>query len=163
MEISIIKGIHPGLLLERELRKRNIKKRAFAEMIHEHPQTLGAITKGKRRITSALSLELEKALGFEEGFFMILQAYYDIEQEKRKYLEKPDVSKFRDVLFWDTNIQSINWQKSKNAVIKRILERGNELEVTEIIRFYGKDEVKNCLQHLKNVLPTLYNNISKYL
>ncbi len=35
----------------------------------------------------ALSLKIEQALGLEEGYFMVLQAYSDIAQEKKKLSE----------------------------------------------------------------------------
>ena len=69
---------------------------------------------------------------------MILQVYYDIEEEKRRQnREHPDLTKLRRVLFWDTKMEMINWKKQKNAVIKRVFERGNEMEKKEISRFYG--------------------------
>jgi hypothetical protein len=33
----------------------------------------------------------------------------------------------------------------KNAVIKRVFERGNEIEKKEIIHFYGKEYIKDLL------------------
>jgi plasmid maintenance system antidote protein VapI len=137
--ISIIKGIHPGIILDRELRKRKLPKSRFAISINEHPQTLGAITKGKRRINPSLSLRIGDALGFEEDYFMLLQAYYDLELQKKKKSKAfhPDLSKIRPVLFWDTTINNIDWEKNKPSVIKRIFECGNEQEKQEIIHFYG--------------------------
>ena len=58
--IHLIKGIHPGLILERELKKRNLTKGAFALSINEFPQTIATITKGKRRMNPALSLKIEQ-------------------------------------------------------------------------------------------------------
>src|SRR5690606_41359530 len=72
------KGIHPGVILDRELKKRSIKQRPFALSLDEHPQTFNAITKGKRGISTALALKIERELGLEEGTLVILQAYYDI-------------------------------------------------------------------------------------
>ncbi len=163
--ISIIKGIHPGIILERELKQRDLKKGRFAISINEFPQTLVAITKGKRKMNPALSLKIERALGIEEGFFMVLQAYYDIEQEKLKESKDyhPDLSKIRPVVFWDTDINKINWEKNKPAVIKRIFERGNEQEIMEIIRFYGKEAIKNTLDFAKNLMPQAIENSHKYL
>jgi antitoxin HigA-1 len=144
--ISIIKGIHPGLILERELQQRNLKKGHFAMSLQEFPQTLVSITKGKRRMNTALAMKIEQALGLEEGYFMILQVYYDIEQEKRKLNnEQPDLSKLRPVLFWDTKMELINWSKQKKAVIKRVFERGNDIEKKEITRFYGEDVIHEIL------------------
>jgi antitoxin HigA-1 len=140
--IEIIKGIHPGVILERELNKRKIGKSRFALSIQEFPQTLVSITKGKRNMNTGLALKIEKTLGFEEGYFMILQVYYDIEQEKKKLNpQHPNFYKLRRVLFWDTALEKIDWQKQKRAVIKRVFERGNDEEKKEITHFYGKKTV----------------------
>lgn len=144
-ELSIIKGIHPGLILERELKKRHLHKGPFAISLKEYPQTLVSITKGKRRMNINLALKIEEALGIDEGFFMTLQVYYDINEIKNKNKLHPDFAKLRRVLFWDTKMENINWEKQKKAVIKRVFERGNEIEKGEIIRFYGQENVNSLL------------------
>lgn len=145
-ELTILKGIHPGFVLERELEKRHLRKGVFALSLQEYPQTLTAITKGKRGMNTALALKIEKALGLEEGYFMILQVYYDIEEEKRKQNKSlSNLPQLRSVLFWDTKMESINWEKQKKAIIKRVFERGNEMEKNEIIRFYGAKTIDAIL------------------
>ncbi len=66
--IEYLKGIHPGIILDRELKKRKLHKSAFALSIQEYPQTFSAITKGKRNMNTSLALRIEEALGIEEGF-----------------------------------------------------------------------------------------------
>lgn len=150
------KGIHPGIVLERELKKRLIKKRPFALSIGEHPQTLNAITKAKRGIPIALALKIEKALGIQEGTLSVLQTYYDIKVEKQKTPSlQPDLSIIRSILFWDTDIHKIDWKKQYRAVIQRVFEKGNEVEKNEIIRFYGKAKVKAALNAAKTSEMTL--------
>jgi len=146
--LSILKGIHPGIVLERELKKRNFSKAQFALLIGEYPQTLGAITKGKRDMNTALALKIEHELGIEEGYFMILQVFFDIKEEKIKQSasKSSDHPKLRSVLFWDTRMEKIDWQKQKRAVIQRVFERGNDQEKQEIIRFYGSTVVDNVLK-----------------
>ncbi|MEN8157547.1 MAG: plasmid maintenance system antidote protein [Bacteroidota bacterium] len=163
--IAIIKGIHPGIILERELNKRKLPKRRFALSINEYPQLLGDITKGKRKINPSLSIRIGKALGLDESFFSLLQAYYDIKQEKKKQsnLVHPDLKKFRPVVFWDTDIKTIDWEQNKPSVIRRIFERGNENEINEIISFYGKKDVNAILIRSKELSPTAKNNKRKYL
>lgn len=83
-EISILKGSHPGFILDRKLEERNLRKRPFAISINEHPQTLNAIIKGQRGINTQLALKIENALGLEESYLMTLQVFYDIKEEKRR-------------------------------------------------------------------------------
>lgn len=148
-ELKILKGIHPGLVLERELEKRHLRKGAFALSLQEYPQTLTAITKGKRGMNTALALKIEEALGLEEGYFMILQVYYDIAEEKRKLkISTTSLPKLRRALFWDTKIEKIDWEKQKRAIIKRVFERGNETEKNELIRYYGKKTIDTILNTL---------------
>jgi plasmid maintenance system antidote protein VapI len=138
------RGIHSGMILERELKKRNIKKGPFALSLQEYPQTLNEVTKGKRGMTPALSLKIDKALGLEEGTMLILQAYYEIKKEKQKEGSEhhPDLSVIRKILFWDTDINKFDWVKQYKYVIQRIFERGNDQEKNEILSFYGKDKIK---------------------
>lgn len=163
--LEILKGIHPGLLLNRELNRRGMKSRTLAETIEEHPQTISAIVRGRRSMNTPLSLRIEKALGMEEGILMTLQIFYDIAQEKRKRSadNKPDISLLRKALFWDTSFDKIDWQANKAFVINRVFERGNEQEIGEIIRFYGKDTVRQCLKTDNHYSANLSSNIQLYL
>ncbi|MBV7532122.1 helix-turn-helix domain-containing protein [Chitinophaga sp. sic0106] len=149
--LDLIKGIHPGLILERELQKRHVSKGQFALSIHEYPQTLSAIINGKRSMNTALAIRIEEALGIEEGFFMTLQVFFDIREEKKKLSREkhPDFSKFRPALFWDTKMEIIDWNKQKRSVIERVFDRGNFTEKKEILNFYGHDAVKEIL-NIKN-------------
>jgi len=143
-ELEILKGIHPGIILDRKLKEKKLPKGRFALLINEYPQTLGAITKGKRSMNIALAMKIEKELNLPEGYFMMLQIFFDIKQEKNKLLEKlkPDLSKLRKGLFWDTDLNKIDWHRQKRAVIQRVFERGNSDEKIEITRFYGDSEIQ---------------------
>ena len=73
----------------------------------------------------------------DEGFILTLQAFYEIKKTKEQLdTTKPDLTKIRPILFWDSNIDKIQWQKEKESVIKRVSERGNAQEKEEIRRFY---------------------------
>jgi plasmid maintenance system antidote protein VapI len=145
--LNIFKGLHPGIIIRRELAKRNIPSGRFAIAIGEFPQTMSAIIKGRRSMNTPLSLKIERALDFEEGSLMSLQLFYDIRQIKQAESAgyKPDLSKLRPVIFWDTDINRIDWNKNKRAVIERVFQRGNKAEQEEIARFYGKEETSRCL------------------
>jgi plasmid maintenance system antidote protein VapI len=146
MEVTFekYKGIHPGFILERELKKRNLKKGPFAISLLQYPQVLNEITKGRRGLTAELSLKIDRALGIEQGTMFILQAWYEIKKETQKNDSKrhPDLSILRKALFWDTDVDKIDWERQYRAVIQRVFERGNNDEKKEILRFYGSDKIK---------------------
>lgn len=141
------KGIHPGLILERELKKRKLKKRPFALSLPEYPQTINDITKGKRNLTPEVSLKIDRALGLEEGTMYLLQAYYAIKAEQLKERIKlhPDLSLFRKALFWDTDMNKLDWDRQYKPIIRRIFERGDSKEKQAILDFYGKEKVKEVV------------------
>lgn len=57
------------------------------------------------------------------------------------------------VLFWDTDIDKLDWQKAYKAVIARIVERGGRQEIDEINRFYGYDKVVTVIRDEIYFLP----------
>src|SRR5690606_9779354 len=146
-ELSILKGIHPGLFLDRELKKRKLAKGKFALQLGEYPQLIGEITMGKRRLTPRVALKLDDALGKEEGFFLVLQALYDVSEERKKSqpMRRPDATQFRPAIFWDTDIDKLDWQRHKRSIIQRVFERGNEAEKKVLADFYGEEAMKDAL------------------
>ena len=157
--IEKYKGIHPGIILERLLNKKAISQRPFAISIGEHPQTINAITKGRRKLNVALALKIEEKLSLEEGSLALLQTYFDIQEQKSKTKqETPNLNLLRKVLFWDTDITKIDWQKQSAAVILRIFERGNDIEKEEIKRFYKSELIRSILKQNTRKPYTVYKN-----
>ena len=165
-EIDKIKGVHPGAVLQRELKSRKLKKGRFALEMQEYPQVLTAITKGSRGINPALSIKLGRVFGCDPSYFQLLQAHFEIENEKKSQISQkgttPDLTRIRSGLFWDCDLNFIDWQKNSSAVILRIFERGNEKEIKEIIRFYGKDLISNTLRENPSRLPAVELNAGKF-
>ena len=135
------KGIHPGVVLDRELAKKGLKKRPFALGLNIYPQHLNELTKAKRGITAELAIKIDEVLGLEEGTMFLLQAHYELKRARLKMQSRPDFKVLRKALFWDTNIEQIDWQKQAAWVIKRVFERGDDQEKNEISRFYGKEKI----------------------
>jgi addiction module HigA family antidote len=165
-EISKIKGIHPGAILKRELKIRSMKSSELAKLVNEHKQTISAILNERRSINPGLSIKLAKEFGVAADYFMHVQASHIIDIELKKDAEKntPNLNKIRKIVFWDTDFNLLDWEKQKSAIIKRIFERGNDTEITEIISFYGLSTVKQTIYTAKsNFLPSFDQNVNKYL
>lgn len=143
------KGIHPGLILEHELKKRKIAKNQFAVAVDQHRQTLNAITKGRRKLPVELSFKIDKELGYEEGTMLMMQTYFEIEDYlKRQSLTQGnfELDKLRKGLFGDTDISKINPDKHATAIIRRVFERGNSEEKKYITDYYGDKRVTKVLE-----------------
>lgn len=72
----------------------------------------------------------------------------------------PNLALIRKALFWDTDINKIDWNKQYKAVIQRVFERRNAEEKLEIKRFYGDDVVEKVLSENKRQPYIIYKNKS---
>lgn len=70
--------LHPGEVLEMELKARGLVKSAFAMRIMMYPGHFSDILKCKRNITEDIALRLEKALDISAEFWMGLQVEYNL-------------------------------------------------------------------------------------
>lgn len=66
-------------------------------------------------------------------------------------------------LFWDYNVEKIDWQKGSVGIIRRVIERGTKNEWEILIGFYGKDRVIASLLGGCNSFPDeIVSEISEY-
>lgn len=57
------------------------------------------------------------------------------------------------VLFWDLDIDAMDFDKAYKSVIARIVERGDQEEIDEIVRFYGLEKVVTTIRDEIYFLP----------
>jgi antitoxin HigA-1 len=76
--------LHPGEVLAEELGAREIIQKDFASFVDMRPPHFNEVLKGKRHISAALALKLEKNLGIDARFWMRLQADYDLKIARRQ-------------------------------------------------------------------------------
>jgi antitoxin HigA-1 len=67
--VKYIKGIHPGLFLERILEQKGLEIEPFAHFIGEDLQSLIPVIKAERNMNISLALKIEKALVFGRRYF----------------------------------------------------------------------------------------------
>jgi addiction module HigA family antidote len=79
-----LKNVHPGEVLQEEfLVPLNISQNALARAIGVPPRRVNEIVLGKRAVTADTALRLAKAFGTSEGFWLGLQADYDLEEARK--------------------------------------------------------------------------------
>lgn len=76
-------NIHPGeVLLEEFLNPMEVSQNALARAINVPPRRINEIVLGKRAITADTALRLAAFFGTSEGFWLGLQADYDLEETR---------------------------------------------------------------------------------
>jgi len=74
---------HPGEILAEEfMRPMGISQNGLARAIHVPPRRINEIVHGRRAITADTDLRLARYFGLSEGFFLGLQADYDLMETK---------------------------------------------------------------------------------
>ncbi|MEP7157350.1 MAG: HigA family addiction module antitoxin [Betaproteobacteria bacterium] len=83
MAKKTLPNIHPGEILQEEfLLPMNISQNALARAAGVPPQRINEIVLGKRGVTADTALRLAKVFGTSEGFWLGLQADYDLEESR---------------------------------------------------------------------------------
>ncbi len=81
--------IHPGeILLEEFLNLMRISRYRLVKDISVPPRRINEIVHGKRGVSADTALRLERYFGLSEGFWLRLQARYDLEVEKDRLAER---------------------------------------------------------------------------
>ena len=81
--------VHPGeILMEEFLKPMAISQYRLAVDISVPPRRINEIVHGKRAITADTALRLARYFGNSEGFWMNLQARYDLEVQRERIGEE---------------------------------------------------------------------------
>lgn len=82
---------HPGeMLLEEFLNPMGLTQRDLADAIHVPYQRVNEIVNGRRGITPSTALRLSKFFGTSTGFWMNLQARWDLYHTERDEADELD-------------------------------------------------------------------------
>lgn len=82
---ELLPNPHPGeILLEEFLKPMGINQNAIARAAHVPPRRINEIVLGKRAVTTDTDLRLARYFGMSEGFFLGLQADYDLMVGRRE-------------------------------------------------------------------------------
>ena len=83
--------IHPGeILLEEFLIPMDLSQYRLAKDISVSARRINEIVHGKRGVSANTALRLERYFGLSEGFWLRLQARYDLEVEKDRLKDRLD-------------------------------------------------------------------------
>jgi len=82
-QTPMMEPVHPGEMLKEDfLKPLGVSEYRLAQAIGVSPRRINEIVHGTRRISADTALRLARFFGMSDGFWMNLQAHYDIEVEK---------------------------------------------------------------------------------
>jgi addiction module HigA family antidote len=82
---DILPNPHPGeILLAEFLVPMALSQNAVARALHVPPRRINEIVLGKRNVTADTDLRLARYFGVSEGFFLGLQADFDLLERRRE-------------------------------------------------------------------------------
>ena len=82
---GLLPNRHPGEILAEEfMRPLGLSQNALARAIHVSPRRINELVQGKRSVTADTDLRLARYFGVSEGFFLGLQADYDLMERRRE-------------------------------------------------------------------------------
>lgn len=82
---ELLPNPHPGeILLEDFLKPMALSQNALARAVHVPPRRINEIVLGKRGVTADTDLRLARYFGLSEGFFLGLQADYELMERRRQ-------------------------------------------------------------------------------
>ncbi|MFN3507806.1 MAG: HigA family addiction module antitoxin [Allorhizobium sp.] len=82
---DLLPNPHPGdILLEDFLKPMGLSQNALARAVNVPPRRINEIVLGKRSLTADTDLRLSRYFGVSEGFFLGLQADFDLMQRRRE-------------------------------------------------------------------------------
>ena len=72
------RAVHPGKVLEDELKEMGVTPTSFARQINVPPNRVGQIIAGKRSVTDDTALRFGRWFGVEPQFWLNLQVQFDL-------------------------------------------------------------------------------------
>ncbi len=83
-EIQTNVTLHPGEVLADELEARSITKTVFAAQLGMKLSHFSELLHGKRHVSAATAIKLEKLLDIPAEYWMRVQVYHDLFVERNK-------------------------------------------------------------------------------
>jgi addiction module HigA family antidote len=80
--IAKLPPVHPGEILKETLDDLGLSMNQLAQQIHVPANRISAIVAGKRSITGETALRLARYFGTTAGYWMNLQARFDLESAR---------------------------------------------------------------------------------
>ncbi|MCK4663783.1 MAG: HigA family addiction module antidote protein [Bacteroidales bacterium] len=157
--ITPFEATHPGILLQDELKARNIKQRELAYELGVLPTFLNEIIKGKRSITADFAVLLEKVLEIPADYWLRFQTQHDIDKAR---IKEKNVRKIELIEIWNIIKEYVPVKSFKKL---GYLHSSSEIEtnIKTIMKIYDTRNIKGLINVFGTRKKLLFYRKSKKL
>lgn len=132
------KGIPVGSIIKRDLKKRGFSQKMLSKSILIPYATLNKILNNHRQLNGYYAEKIESFLDYEPTLLIRLQNYIIKKNNSYKQIATyGEIPEIRKCVFWDVDINSLDWLKNKDFIIERAKRYANKREIEAISKFYG--------------------------
>jgi addiction module HigA family antidote len=90
-KVPLVHNPHPGeILLEEFLKPMGMSQNALARALKVSPRRINELVLGKRAVSADTDLRLGRYFNLHDGFFLGLQADFDLMEQRRKLGDRLD-------------------------------------------------------------------------
>ncbi len=61
------------------------------------------------------------------------------------------IAKFSKHLFWDTSVESVDVERHRKWLVKRVLEKGTKEDWDRLLSLYGKAEIAGAIRTMRSL------------
>ena len=155
------KEIPLGLIVKKDLRMRHLSQKSLAHAIGMSYRKLNRVLNGHSLFSKDQAASIDNFFAYEESFTYRLQIYTkknirskreapikkNLTDQKNPYITNladkkdliysdPKIPLIRPCVFWDTDMQSLDWIRHRKFIEQRISLHGNEEEKAAIAKYY---------------------------
>lgn len=69
---------------------------------------------------------------------------------------------FSKSLFWDVDPEKLDWEKSRQLIIQRVLVRGGMKDMRTIFKIYSREQIREVIRNSRDLDNITHNFCSNY-
>ena len=135
------KGIPVELIIKKDLRKNGLTQRKLAQLLDMSYNLLNSSLNGHRLFKKDEAYRIESLFNYEKNFIIKLQEIRKTAEASCTKNTSLTVPTIRACVFWDVEMNKLDWQRHRRFIVERISIYGSQEE---------KDKVNDYYQTLAN-------------
>lgn len=136
---EIYKDIPLNLIIKKDLKKKKLSQKVLAQILGMSYRSLNKAINGHRYFTKEEGDRIDSFFDYETEFIIRIQGVKKESQKTFLTLDKStrnSIPQVRACVFWDIDINKLDWIKHSRFIIERVSVYGNNEEKESVNNYY---------------------------